>query len=277
MLKWQSPRLANFRIARNAEATRLRWTLSDAVPPRWLHSNDRHANGPRAANTQRGVNLRNFCDIPPRNREMGIVPAISQVLTSVSFQHQWIWHKHMKAIVYQEFGLPEMLLKCQEIEKPLQGDDAGLDKDSRGFRQSTGLEINEGRSELVRPVTRARQTKIKRPGMDVAGEVEAVGKNVTRFKPGNKVFGTCVGAFAEYATSTSARGMKSALVLKPDNVTFEQAAAAPVAALTVLPQSTVGEWSSTSSGKSISPRFGPELEIDNSEFGCNILQPRYLC
>jgi NADPH:quinone reductase-like Zn-dependent oxidoreductase len=87
---------------------------------------------------------------------------------------------------------------------------------------------------VVRLLLGLGKPKIKRPGVDVAGQVEAVGKNVTQFKPGDEVFGTCVGAFAEYATSKSASGMKSALVLKPDNVTFEQAASAPVAGLTAL-------------------------------------------
>jgi NADPH:quinone reductase-like Zn-dependent oxidoreductase len=75
---------------------------------------------------------------------------------------------------------------------------------------------------------------MKRPGVDVAGEVEAVGKNVAQFKPGDQVFGTCAGAFAEYAASKSASGLKSALVIKPDDLTYEQAASAPVAALTAL-------------------------------------------
>jgi NADPH:quinone reductase-like Zn-dependent oxidoreductase len=76
--------------------------------------------------------------------------------------------------------------------------------------------------------------KVKRPGVDVAGKVEAIGKQVTQFKEGDEVFGTCRGAFAEYATSASVPGLKSVLVKKPDNVTFEQAASAPVAALTAL-------------------------------------------
>ncbi len=88
-----------------------------------------------------------------------------------------------------------------------------------------------------------RKPKITRLGVDVAGQVEAVGRNVTQFKPGHEVFGTCIrdpqdsalrvwmpqGAFAEYACAP-----ESALVMKPDNVTFEQAASAPVAALTAL-------------------------------------------
>jgi NADPH:quinone reductase-like Zn-dependent oxidoreductase len=77
----------------------------------------------------------------------------------------------------------------------------------------------------------ARVSKVKtlRPGRDVAGQVEAVGKNVTQFKIGDEVFGACNGAFAEY---TCAR--ESALAIKPDNVSFEQAASVPVAALTAL-------------------------------------------
>jgi NADPH:quinone reductase-like Zn-dependent oxidoreductase len=89
-----------------------------------------------------------------------------------------------------------------------------------------------------------KATRPGRPGVDVAGLVEAVGRNVTQFKPGDAVFGVCIsnphnsgvkvwvheqGAFAEYACAP-----ESTLVLKPDNVTFEQAAAAPMAALTAL-------------------------------------------
>jgi NADPH:quinone reductase-like Zn-dependent oxidoreductase len=77
----------------------------------------------------------------------------------------------------------------------------------------------------------ARVTKVKtlRPGRDVAGEVEAVGKNVTQFKAGDEVFGACNGAFAEYACAR-----ESAFATKPSKVTFEQAASVPVAGLTAL-------------------------------------------
>src|SRR5260370_35059425 len=71
--------------------------------------------------------------------------------------------------------------------------------------------------------------KSRRPGVDVAGEVVAVGKRVTEFKPGDTVLGTCRGAFADYACTS-----ESALVRKPENLTFEQAACAPVAGLTAL-------------------------------------------
>jgi NADPH:quinone reductase-like Zn-dependent oxidoreductase len=86
-----------------------------------------------------------------------------------------------------------------------------------------------GKPYILRIMMGLRRTKIKRPGVDVAGQVEAVGRNVTRFRPGDEVFGSCRGAFAEYACTSD-----SSLVTKPSNVTFEQAAAVPVAAYTAL-------------------------------------------
>jgi NADPH:quinone reductase-like Zn-dependent oxidoreductase len=139
----------------------------------------------------------------------------------------------MKAIVYENFGSPDVL-RCQEIEKPLPADDEVLIKVRAASVNPLDWKLMKGGPFLLRLLLGLRKPKLKRPGVDVAGEVEAVGRNVTEFQAGDPVFGTCVGAFAEYATSKSAKGMKSALVLKPENVTFEQAAAAPVAALTAL-------------------------------------------
>jgi NADPH:quinone reductase-like Zn-dependent oxidoreductase len=78
-------------------------------------------------------------------------------------------------------------------------------------------------------MTGLRTPKVTRLGVDVAGQVEAVGGSVTQFKPGDEMFASCKGAFAEYACAP-----ESALVTKPDHVTFEQAAATPVAAFTAL-------------------------------------------
>ena len=101
-----------------------------------------------------------------------------------------------------------------------------------------------GRPYSLRIMTGLRKPKTTRIGVDVAGQVEAVGRNVTQFKPGDQVFGLCVddpqasgvaawvhsrGAFAEYTCAPEALA-----AIKPDNVTFEQAASAPVAALTAL-------------------------------------------
>src|SRR3989454_928941 len=87
----------------------------------------------------------------------------------------------------------------------------------------------KGKPYIVRVLLGLLGPKIKRPGRDVAGQVEAVGRNVTQFKPSDEVFGTCRGALAEYVCTS-----ESAVVMKPDNVTFEQAASVPVAALTAL-------------------------------------------
>lgn len=133
----------------------------------------------------------------------------------------------MKAIVYHNNGSVDVL-RCEEIEKPSPADDEVLIKVHAAA--CNPLDYHLWRHPFIRRMMLARtKQKIKRPGRDVAGEVEAVGKLVTKFKPGDAVFGSCGGAFAEYTCS-----LESALVLKPDNVTFEQAASVPVAALTAL-------------------------------------------
>ena len=86
-----------------------------------------------------------------------------------------------------------------------------------------------GTPYVIRAGAGLRKPDATRLGVDVAGRVEAVGKNVTHFKPGDEVFGTCKGAFAEYVCAS-----EKALVLKPANVTFEQAASVAIAAFTAL-------------------------------------------
>ena len=90
----------------------------------------------------------------------------------------------------------------------------------------------EGAPYVFRVLFQLRKPTPAEPGRlghDVAGQVEVVGRNVTRFKPGDPVFGTCRGALAEYACAS-----ESALIGKPENLTFEEAASVPVAALTAL-------------------------------------------
>ena len=139
----------------------------------------------------------------------------------------------MRAIVYRSYGSPDVL-RCEEFEKPVPGDDEVLIKVRAASINPLDWKVMKGGPSLVRWLLGLGKPKIKRPGVDVAGQVEAVGRNVTQFKPGDEIFGTCRGAFAEYALAESALGMKSVLVMKPNNVTFEQAASAPVAALTAL-------------------------------------------
>ncbi|HEY0320566.1 MAG TPA: NAD(P)-dependent alcohol dehydrogenase [Pyrinomonadaceae bacterium] len=133
----------------------------------------------------------------------------------------------MKAIVYHNAGSPDVL-KLEEIERPTPGDDEVLIK----VRAASVNPIDSGSARhpfLRRILFAMSKSKVNRPGRDVAGQVEAVGSNVTQFKPGDAVFGLCGGAFAEYAIAS-----QSALVMKPDNASFEQAASVPLAALTAL-------------------------------------------
>jgi NADPH:quinone reductase-like Zn-dependent oxidoreductase len=134
----------------------------------------------------------------------------------------------MKAIVYHRYGSPDVL-ECAEIEKPAPGDDEVLIKIRAAAVNPLDWASMRGTPFLVRLMAGLRKPKIPRLGVDVAGQVEAVGRNVTQLKPGDEVFGSCRGAFAEYACAP-----ESAVVTKPKNMTFEQAAAVPVAAYTAL-------------------------------------------
>ncbi len=134
----------------------------------------------------------------------------------------------MKAIVYHEYGSADVL-KCEEIEKPVSKDDEVLIKVRAASVNPLDWRLMKGKPRVMRIVARLLRMPIGRPGVDVAGEVEAVGSKVTQFKPGDAVFGSCRGAFAEYACPA-----ESKLVMKPGNVTFEQAASANVAGLTAL-------------------------------------------
>jgi len=152
----------------------------------------------------------------------------------------------MKAIVYHSYGSPDVL-KYEDIEKPTPGDNEVLIK----VRAASVNPLDRGELKGVPYIFRIafglhkpEVSQPGRPGVDVAGMVEAVGRNATQFKPGDEVFGACIsdphasgvkvwvhwqGAFAEYVCAP-----ESILVLKPDNVTFEQAASVPVAAFTAL-------------------------------------------
>lgn len=133
----------------------------------------------------------------------------------------------MKAAVYHEGGLP-VALKLEDVEEPTPSDDEVLIK-VRAASVNT-FDIGLLRHPFMRRiVTALSKQKSNRPGRDVAGQVEAVGRNVSQFKPGDAVFGCCGGAFAEYACAA-----ESKLAMKPDNVSFEQAAAIPVAGVTAL-------------------------------------------
>jgi NADPH:quinone reductase-like Zn-dependent oxidoreductase len=134
----------------------------------------------------------------------------------------------MKAVVYHNYGSPDVV-KCEEIEKPTAQGNEVLIKVRAASVNPIDWHFMRGTPYLVRIPAGLRKPKDKRLGFDVAGQVEEVGRNVTQFKLGDAVFGSCRGAFAEYACTS-----ESALVMKPDNVTFEEAASAPVAAFIAL-------------------------------------------
>ena len=134
----------------------------------------------------------------------------------------------MKAIVYHRYGSPDVL-KCEDIERPTPKDNEVLVKVRAASANPIDWHFMRGTPYFMRLMTGLRKPKITTAGVDVAGEVEAIGRKVTRFKPGDEVFGTCRGAFAEYACLS-----ESASDAKPNNMSFEQAASVPVAALTAL-------------------------------------------
>jgi NADPH:quinone reductase-like Zn-dependent oxidoreductase len=133
----------------------------------------------------------------------------------------------MKAIVSRKYGPPDVL-KLEDVQKPTAADDEILVR-VRAASVNPLDRVYRGRPYLIRAMTGWTKPKDVRVGRDVAGTVEAVGKNVTRFRPGDAVFGVARGAFAEHA---SAR--EDMLASKPANVSFEEAAATPIAAITAL-------------------------------------------
>ena len=133
----------------------------------------------------------------------------------------------MKAIVYRDYGSPDVL-RLEEVEKPTPGDDEVLIRIRAAAANPMDYHLMSG-MYIMRLMRGLRRPKPTRPGVDLAGDVEAVGRNVTRFKPGDPVFGTSKGALAEYVCAREDR-----LALIPVNLTFEQAAAIPVAGLTAL-------------------------------------------
>jgi NADPH:quinone reductase-like Zn-dependent oxidoreductase len=136
-------------------------------------------------------------------------------------------HNPMKAILHCEYGGPEVL-KVKDVEKPAPNDNELLVRVRAASVNPLDLTIRG--LWLLRPMSGMRKPKDTRLGVDYAGSVEAVGKEVTNFKPGDQVFGGKNGAIAEYVCVLADRSV----VLKPPNVTFEQAASVPVAAITAL-------------------------------------------
>jgi NADPH:quinone reductase-like Zn-dependent oxidoreductase len=132
----------------------------------------------------------------------------------------------MKAIVYRKNGSPDVLT-CEEIDKPIPNDREVLIKVHAAALNPLDVHMLKGGPLIFRLLL--GRAKLKHPGVDCAGVVAAVGSAVTSFKAGDRVFGNCRGAFAEYATAPDSK-----IAPKPEGVSFEDAAACPVAALTAL-------------------------------------------
>jgi NADPH:quinone reductase-like Zn-dependent oxidoreductase len=138
----------------------------------------------------------------------------------------------MKAIVYHEYGSPDVL-ELKDIDKPQVKDNGVLVRVHAASVNRLDGHLMRGSPYISRLQAGLRRPKDRVLGADVAGQVEAVGKDVTTFELGDKVFGSLfghgLGAFAEYVSVWD-----DLLELKPANLSFDQAAAVPVAALTAL-------------------------------------------
>jgi NADPH:quinone reductase-like Zn-dependent oxidoreductase len=135
----------------------------------------------------------------------------------------------MKAIVQDTYGAPIDVLKFRETTKPEIGDDEVLVRvHAAGVHIGDWL-VGSGLPYMIRLGYGLTKPKVRVPGMELAGTVEKVGKNVTQFHTGDQVFGWGTGAFAEYASIP-----QDALVLKPTTATFTEAAAVPISGFTAL-------------------------------------------
>ena len=136
----------------------------------------------------------------------------------------------MKAIVYRCYGSPDVL-QLEEIEKPTPVDNEVLVKVKAAAVNPLDWHYMRGSPYIMRLLGAGLGSPADpRMGVDFAGTVEAVGRDVKQFEPGDEVFGGRSGAFAEYVIIPDDR----ALVLKPENLSFEQAASVPIAAITAL-------------------------------------------
>jgi len=134
----------------------------------------------------------------------------------------------VKAAVYSRYGPPDVV-EIRDIEKPVPKDDEVLVEIRAASVNTLDWRLTSGTPPFMRLMVGWRKPKSNLLGRDMSGRVESVGRNVTRFQPGDEVFGVCRGAFAEYASAA-----ENKLAIKPARVSFDQAATLPVAASTAL-------------------------------------------
>ncbi|MGN5391894.1 NAD(P)-dependent alcohol dehydrogenase [Streptomyces sp. JL7001] len=134
----------------------------------------------------------------------------------------------MKAIVQDRYG-PADVLRLDEVDRPVPGRGEVLVRVHAAAVDQGVWHLVTGLPYALRPVFGLRAPRVRTPGMDLAGRVEAVGPDVTRVRPGDEVFGSCQGSFAEYACAK-----EDALASKPAGLGFEEAATVPVSGVTAL-------------------------------------------
>jgi NADPH:quinone reductase-like Zn-dependent oxidoreductase len=134
----------------------------------------------------------------------------------------------MKAIVQRRYGSPDVL-QLRDVEEPAVGDDQVLVLVHAAAVNIGDWHLLRGVPYVIRLVAGLQRPRREIPGLDIAGQVEAAGRNVRQFRPGDEVFGWCKGAFAEYACAA-----ESDLLPKPANLTSEQSAAVGDSAFTAL-------------------------------------------
>lgn len=135
----------------------------------------------------------------------------------------------MQAIVYHRYGPPTDVLEIREIEKPSPGPGEVLVQVRAASVNPYDWHFVRGAPKFIRLFTGMRGPKSERAGADGAGVISAAGPGVTRFKPGDAVFGVCKGSFAEFAIAD-----ENKIALMPENASFEQSASVPIAGITAL-------------------------------------------
>jgi NADPH:quinone reductase-like Zn-dependent oxidoreductase len=135
----------------------------------------------------------------------------------------------MQAVVYRRYGPPSDVLETHDIAKPVPASGEVLIQVYAASVNPYDWHFVRGAPNFIRIFTGLRGPKSTRVGADVSGVVTEVGAETTRLKPGDAVFGTCKGSFAEFAVAA-----ETSLALKPENIPYEQAASVPIAGITAL-------------------------------------------
>ncbi len=175
---------------------------------------------------------------PRRWRWKRIVALIVVLLPVIGFALLWFDEPEpttnrasgetMQAIVYHKYGTADVL-RLEAIDKLLPNEDQVLIRVRAAAANPLDWHFLRGTPYVMRLGSGLRRPHDPRLGVDMSGQVEAVGNKITQFKPGDAIFGTANGAFGEYVLASTKK-----IVLKPAGLTFEQAAAVPVAAITAL-------------------------------------------